>query len=92
MYWALDIPPKIDMPLNKETKPFYQPLFNHCIFFQFHYGSLSSLIVCVLLLSSLEMDTATPVQVLEEADLISRNTNTLGKGMDSIILRTTMGK
>ena len=37
-------------------------------------------------LSSAEMDTATRVQILDEADSISHSTNTLGKGMNPIIL------
>ena len=32
------------------------------------------------------MDTATRVQILDETDCISHSTNTLGKGMNSIIL------
>ena len=32
------------------------------------------------------MDTATRVQILDETDCISHNTNTLGKGMNPIIL------
>ena len=41
---------------------------------------------------SLEMDTATRVQILDEADYISHSTNTLGKGMNPIILPPAMGK
>ena len=43
-------------------------------------------------LSSLEMDTATRVQILDETDCISHSTNTLGKGMNPIILPPAMGK
>ena len=43
-------------------------------------------------LSPLEMDTATRVQILDEADCISHSTNTLGKGMNLIILSSAMGK
>ena len=43
-------------------------------------------------LSSQEMDTATRVQILDEADCISHCTNTLGKGMNPIILPQSMGK
>ena len=39
-----------------------------------------------------EMDTATRVQMFDEADCISHGTNTLGKGMNSIILSPAMGK
>ena len=39
-----------------------------------------------------EMDTATRVQILDEADYISHSTNTLGKGMNPIILPPVMGK
>ena len=40
----------------------------------------------------LEMDTATRVQILDETDCISHSTNTLGKGMNPIILPPAMGK
>ena len=43
-------------------------------------------------LSSQEMDTATRVQILDETDSISYSTNTLGKGMNLIILPPAMGK
>ena len=39
-----------------------------------------------------EMDTATRVQILDETDCISYSTNTLGKGMNPIILPPAMGK
>ena len=39
-----------------------------------------------------EMDTATRVQILNETDCISHCTNTLRKGMNSIILPPAMGK
>ena len=38
------------------------------------------------------MDTATRVQILDETDCISHSTNTLGKGMNPIILPSAMGK
>ena len=38
------------------------------------------------------MDTATRVQILDEADCISYSTNTLGKGMNPVILPPSMGK
>ena len=38
------------------------------------------------------MDTATRVQILDEADFLSYSTNTLGKGMNPIILPPAMGK
>ena len=38
------------------------------------------------------MDTATRVQILDETDGISHNTNTLGKGMNPTILPPAMGK
>ena len=38
------------------------------------------------------MDTATRVQILDEADDISHSINTLGKGMNPIILPPVMGK
>ena len=43
-------------------------------------------------LSSLEMDTATRVQILDETDCISHSTNTLGKGVNPIIFPPAMGK
>ena len=38
------------------------------------------------------MDTATRVQIMDETDCISHITNTLGKGMNPIILPPAMGK
>ena len=38
------------------------------------------------------MDTATRVQIQDEADYISHSTYTLGKGMNPIILPPAMGK
>ena len=38
------------------------------------------------------MNTATRVQILDESDCISHGTNTLGKGMNPIILPPAMGK
>ena len=38
------------------------------------------------------MDTATRVQILDETDCVSHCTNTLGKGMNPIILSLAMGK
>ena len=43
-------------------------------------------------LSSQDMDTTTRVQILDETDCISHSTNTLGEGMNPIILPTAMGK
>ena len=40
----------------------------------------------------LEMDTVTRVQILDEADCISRSSNIHGKGMNRIILPPAMGK
>ena len=42
--------------------------------------------------SSLDMDTATRVQILDQANCISHSTNTLRKGMNPIILPPAMGK
>ena len=39
-----------------------------------------------------KMDTVTRVQILVETDCISHSTNTLGKGMNPIILPPAMGK
>ena len=39
-----------------------------------------------------EMNTATRVQILDETDCISHSTNTLGEGMNPIILPPAMGK
>ena len=38
------------------------------------------------------IDMATRVQILDETDCISHCTNTLGKGMNPIILPPAMGK
>ena len=38
------------------------------------------------------MDMATRVQILDETDCISHSNNTLGKGMNPIILPPAMGK
>ena len=38
------------------------------------------------------MDLATQVQILGEADCISHNSNTLGKGMNPVILLPAMAK
>ena len=38
------------------------------------------------------MDTAIRVQILDEADCISQNTNTLGKGINPIILPPAIDK
>ena len=38
------------------------------------------------------MDTATRVQILDETDYISHSTNTIGEGMNTIILLPAMGK
>ena len=38
------------------------------------------------------MDTASRVQILVEADYISQSTNNLGKGMNQIILPSSVGK
>ena len=43
-------------------------------------------------LPSQKMDTATRVQILAETNCISHSTNTLGKGMNPIILPPAMGK
>ena len=39
-----------------------------------------------------EMDTAIRVQIVDETDCIVHSTNTLGKGMNPIILPPAMGK
>ena len=39
-----------------------------------------------------EINTATRVQILDETDCISHSTNTLGKGMNPVILPLAMGK
>ena len=43
-------------------------------------------------LSSQDVDTTTRVQNLDGPDYISHSTNTLGKGMNPIILPPAMGK
>ena len=40
----------------------------------------------------MKIDTATQVQILADANCISHSTNTLGKGMNPIILPPAMGK
>ena len=59
----------------------------------FHTYNSSQIVAVpvVLWLLSQELDTATRVQILDETDCISHNTNTLGKGMNPIIL-PAMGK
>ena len=39
-----------------------------------------------------EMDTTTRVQIMDETDCISDSTNTLGKGMNPVILPPAMDK
>ena len=46
----------------------------------------------VLWLSSQDMDTATRVQIPDKTDCISHSTDTLGNGMNPIILPPAMGK
>ena len=65
-----------------------------------HHGALSVKLVVgyqgevpvVKWLSSQDMDTAIRVQFLDKSDCISHSTNTLGKGMNPIILPPAMGK
>ena len=38
------------------------------------------------------MDTATRVQILDETNCTSHSTNTIGKGMNPIILPPAMGR
>ena len=52
-----------------------------------HFEGARDLIVIVE-----KMDTVTRVQILDETDCISHSTNTLGKGMNPIILPPAMGK
>ena len=40
----------------------------------------------------MEMDTATRVETMDGTDCISHNNNTLGKGINLIILPPAMGK
>ena len=47
---------------------------------------------CRIITSSQDMDTAIRVQILDKTDCISHSTNTLGKGMNPIILPPAMGK
>ena len=46
----------------------------------------------LMLLFVLEVPAATRVQILDETDCISHSTNTLGKGMNPIILPPVMSK
>ena len=43
-------------------------------------------------LSSLKMDMATHIQILDEADCISHSTNNLGKDMNPTVLPPAVGK
>ena len=56
------------------------------------YQLLKMEVPVVYWLSLQDMDTATRVQILDETDCISHSTNTLGKGMNPIILPPAMGK
>ena len=47
---------------------------------------------CGVMVIVVGMDTAIRVQILDETDSISHSTNTLGKGMNPIILPPAMGK
>ncbi len=49
---------------------------------------------CILKLTIIEqvLNTATRVKILDETEFISHSTNTLGKGMNPIILPPAMGK
>ena len=58
----------------------------------FRWLFLFSSIEATLIDEQQEMDTATRVQILDETDCISHSTNTLGKGMNPIILSAAMGK
>ena len=48
-------------------------------------------IICMYI-TVIIMDTVTRVQILDETDCISHSTNTLGNGMNPIILPPAMGK
>ena len=48
--------------------------------------------VIVIVAAEATSDMATQVQILDETDCISHSTNTLGKGMNKIILPPGMGK
>ena len=53
------------------------------VFIDHHYNGI---------IKKLEFDTTIRVQILDETDCISHSTNTLGKGMNPIILSPAMGK
>ena len=57
-----------------------------------HYFSHVKSVQVVQRLSSWEMDMATRVQILDEADCISLSIDTLGKGINPIILPLATGK
>ena len=57
-----------------------------------HTDTYKQEVPVVSLLSLQEMDPVTRVQILDETDCISHRTNTLGKGMNPIILPAAMGK
>ena len=56
------------------------------VYIRYIWGARGVMVIVV------EMDTATRVQILDETDSISHSTNTLGKGMNPIILPPAMGK
>ena len=81
--------------LDSKSTPAQLCLVSNCRFLdQFIYiGSNISLTESnVNIYIGKEMNTATRVQILDETDCISHSTNTLGKGMNPIILPPAMGK
>ena len=55
---------------------------------QYFFGGARGVMVIVVG----KRNTTIRVQILDETDCISRSTNTLGKGMNPIILPPAMGK
>ena len=93
----------LDMTQNKLMVRFQQfrsfreyrvPLYCNCFLIHFDPDQqhLIGEVPVVYWLSSQEMDTATRVQIMDETDCISDSTNTLGKGMNPIILPPAIGK
>ncbi len=63
--------------------------------YNYHFSARAVVIIVVVIIVVVIIvisDTATRVQILDETDYISHSTNTLGKGMNPIILPPAMGK
>ena len=92
LFWAyLTLPDHQDSCNQRKISwTVYFLYFDQLHFYLSHNKCLDVPVVDWLL--SQEMDTATRVQILDETDCISHSTNTLGKGMNPIILPPAMGR